>query len=194
MSRLVYLTSLLVALTSAPASADRLVLTPNSVGDNFAYITPTLSLFGGTDALFFGNIGYPPGTAVGGIGGLFLNSTVVNVDGTPLEFFFNPGTISMTSLTLPANGKDVIVPENISFSATGFNFDTGQTLNVGGGAQGRIAYSFSNGLYHPGEFVQGPLPTVTPEPGTLTLIGTGLLGLVSIGRKRVESLRRGDSL
>ena len=83
---------------------------------------------------------------------LFLNSTFIDIDGTPQEFFFLPGSISMTNLTLPTNGKDVIVPEDIIFSASGFTFDTMQTLNVSGGAKGWIADPFSNGLYYPSEF------------------------------------------
>jgi len=187
LSRLVSLTFLVLALASAPASADKLVLVPNTgSGDNFAYLTSTLRLGGGTDFQFFGILGYPAGSVVGGNGALFLNSTLVDIDGTPLEFFFEPGTISMTNLTLPTNGKDIIVAENISFSASGLNFDTRQTLNVSGGAHGWIAYSFSNGLYYPGAFVEGPVPAVTPELSTLALIGTGLLGLAATGWKRLE--------
>ena len=187
MRRLLFLTLLVSSLTSAPALADQILfLSPNTgSGDNFAYITPSLRLGGGTDFLFFGDIGYPGGLTVGGGGGLFLNSTFVDIDGTPLEFFFSQGTISMTSFTLPTNGRDVIVPEDISFSASGFNFDTQQTISVSGGARGWVGTRFSNGLYYPGDFVEGPLPPVaTPEPGTLGLIGTGLMSIAALARKR----------
>ena len=97
----------------------------------------------------------------------------------------------MTNLTLPTNGKDVIVPENIIFSASGFTFDTRQTIDVSGGAKGWVAYSFSNGLYYPSEFVEGPVPAVTPELSTLGLIGTGVLGLAALGRNRFPWLRTG---
>jgi len=186
MRRLLFLTLLVGSLTSAPAFADQILfLSPNTgSGDNFGYLTPSLRLGGGTDFLFFGDLGYPPGSPVGGGGGLFLSSTVVDIGGTPLEFFFTSGTIFMTSFTLPTNGRDVIIPEDISFSANGFNFDTGQTISVSGGDQGWVGYSFFNGLYYAGAFVEGPPPSVTPEPGTLGLIGTGLISIAAIRRKR----------
>ena len=91
MKRLLAFTVLVLALTSARAFADELFLFPNSGGgDNFGYITSTLRLGGGTDFLFFGDLGYPGGSAVGGAGGLFLDSTVIDIDGTPQEFFFSP--------------------------------------------------------------------------------------------------------
>ncbi len=192
MKRLLAFTVLVVALTSARAFADQLFLFPNSgSGDNFGYLTSTLSLGGGTGFFFFGDLGYPGGSAVGGGGELFLNSTFIDIDGTPQEFFFLPGSISMTNLTLPTNGKDVIVPEDITFSASGFTFDTMQTLNVSGGAKGWIAYGFSNGLYYASEFHQGPVPAVTPELSTLGLIGTGVVGLAALGRNRFSRLRTG---
>ena len=73
----------------------------------------------------------------------------------------------MTAFQLPTKGRDFIASVDISFRATGFNFDTGQTISDGGGGSGWIGLSYSNGYYYPGNSVQGPPPTVVPEPGTL---------------------------
>jgi hypothetical protein len=176
---------LFVSLMSATAFADHLYLYPNSgSGDNFAYVSRVnghpFILSGGADYFFFGDVGYQPGWRLGGDGGLFLYSTVVWIDGIPMEFFFSSGTISMTSFTLPTNGRDFRVPVDISFFASGFNFDTGDTINVGGGARGSVSFYFSNGLYYPNAFEEAP------EPGTLALIGTGLMGIAAFVRKRVN--------
>jgi len=173
----------LVFLISATAFADHLVLDPNGgSGSNFAYFTHDnghrLILSGGTDYSFFGSGGYPTGSAFGGDGALFLDSAVFVIDGTPLEFFFNPGTISMTSFKLPADGRDFRALVDITFFATGFNFDTGQTINVGGGARGSVSFSFSNGFYYANSFVEAP------EPATLSLVGIGLVGIAAYRRKR----------
>ena len=46
--------------------------------------------------------------------------------------------------------------------------------------------TLSNGLYYPGDFVRRPEddPRRNPEPGPLGLIGTGLMSIVALRRKR----------
>src|SRR6266576_1818312 len=186
MKRSLLLTLLFLALMSATALADHLFLVPNCCGDNFAYLTQIyehqLVLSGGTDPFFFSSDGYPAGSTLGGQGALFLDSAILWIGGIPSEFFFFPGTISMTSFTLPTNGSNFRVPVQISFFVTGFDFDTGETINLSGGASGSISFQFSDpGLYYGSAFVQAP------EPGTLGLIGTGLMGIVAVARKRLKA-------
>ena len=83
----------------------------------------------------------------------------------------------------PTDGRDVFrVPLVISFSHTGINFETGETIGVGGGAKGSITfYRGADGLYYASRFEQAP------EPGTLALIGTGLMGVAAVARKRLRT-------
>jgi hypothetical protein len=190
MRRLLSLLFLVVSLISVPAFADGLTLFANSgAGDNFGYVSGSLHLSGGTDPYFLYAGGYPAGMTVGGGGTLYLYSTVIPVNGVSLEFFFNPGSIFMTTIQLPTNGRDFIAPVDISFEATGFNFDTEQTISVSGGGSGWIGFSYSNGYYYPSDFVQGPPPKVVPEPATLGLIGTGIIGILASARKRLKRPR-----
>lgn len=189
MGRFLCFSLLFVSLLSIPALADGITLFPNSgAGDNFAYVSQRnghpLLLFGGTDPSFFSGDGYSAGARVGGEGGLFLYSTTLWIDGNPLEFFFDSATIFMTSFTLPTNGKDFIVPVVIGFTASGFNFDTEQRIDLSGGGSGWIGFQFSNGFYYASDFVQGPPPVMVPEPATLGLIGTGLTGIAALARKK----------
>lgn len=186
MKLLLPLSLLLIALTPATAFADNLYLVPNfGAGDNFAYFTQMngheLVLSGGTDPYFFGSFGYQPGYTFGG-GALYLYSSVIWIDGIPTEFYFFPGSIGM-NITLPTDGRDFFRAfTDIGFGATGINFDTGQTIGVGGGAFGSISFFRGlDGLYYASPFEQ------VPEPGTLGLIGTGLMGIVAVARKRLRT-------
>src|SRR6476646_1945516 len=154
MGRFLCFSLLFVSLISLPALADGITLFPNNgSGDNFAFRSQMnghlLLLTGGTDPFFLYGGGYPAGITVGGGGSLFLDSTVIWIDGNPLEFSFDSASIFMTSFTLPTNGRDFIVPVVIGFSASGFNFDTEQRININGGDSGWIAFQFSNGFYYP---------------------------------------------
>jgi hypothetical protein len=182
------LSLLCVTLISSTAFADHIYLFPNDgSGDNFGFVGRMnghqLFLSGGTTYSFFGNGGYSPGSTFGGGDTLFLYPTTVWIDGTPMEFGFpqTDSTIFISSFTLPTNGKDFTKFVEVGFSAMGINFDTGQTIGVGGEASGKISFYFSpeTGQYYPGNFVQAP------EPGTLGLIGMGIIGILGSARKRL---------
>jgi hypothetical protein len=182
------LSLLCVTLISSTAFADHIYLIPNDgSGGNFGFVGQMnghqLFLSGGTPYDFFGIGGYSPGSTFGGGATLFLYSTIVWIDGMPMEFGFpqTDSTIFISSFTLPTNGKDFTKFVEIGFSGIGINFDTGQTIGVGGGASGTISFNFSpeTGLYYPGDFVQAP------EPGTLGLIGIGIIGILGSARKRL---------
>ncbi len=183
---------LFVTLTSSTAFADHIYLRPNDgSGDNFRFVGQMnghpLVLLGGTPSYFFITDGYAPGSTFGGAATLFLYPTVVWIDGVPLEFDFDPTNsgIFMSSITLPTDDKSFTIPVQIYFDAWGINSDTGQTIQVGGFASGKIPVYFDSntGLYYPETFVQAP------EPGTLGFVGTGMIGILASVRKRLKKPR-----
>ena len=185
------LSLLCVTLLCSTAFADHLYLFPNSgSGDNFGFVgqmnAHQLFLAGGTPYDFFGTGGYAPGSMFGGGTTLFLYPTIVWIDGVPLEFGFsqNDSTIFISPFTLPTNGKGFTMFVQIGFSAIGVNVDTGQTIRVGGGAAGRIPFSFepNTGLYYPEAFVQAA------EPATLGFFGTGIIGILGLARRRLKNI------
>src|SRR5215470_12848404 len=93
--------------------------------------------------------------------------------------FFDFGVLFMSTITLPTNGKDFIAPVTISFDAAG-TLDTPlqQPIGADGSADGHIKFDFVDGRYYPESFTQ------VPEPGTLGLLGVGLLGLAARVRNK----------
>jgi hypothetical protein len=166
---------LFVTLTSSTAVADHIYLRPNDgTGDNCRFVGQMnghpLALSGGTPFYFFTTDGYAPGSTFGGGAELFLYPAVVWVDGVPLEFDF-PTTdsgIFMSSITLPTDDKSFTIPVQIGFSAVGINSDTGQTIQLGGAASGKITVYFDS---HIG------------------FVGTGMIGILASVRKRLKKPR-----
>jgi hypothetical protein len=62
--------------------------------------------------------------------------------------------------------------------------DTGQIIDLYGSSKGKITFFRADGLYYAGSF------TTVPEPGTLGLMGTGLIGIFSVARRRLRIFTR----
>ena len=62
--------------------------------------------------------------------------------------------------------------------------DTGQPLNVTGGSLGTLTFHFIDGSYYADS---GGFAQLTPEPSTLGLMGTGLISMLALARKKLRS-------
>ena len=91
----------------------------------------------------------------------------------------------MSSVTLPTNGKDFRAFVTVSFNASGIFLATGDPISANGSANGYIDFVYIDGAYYPGAFKE------TPEPGTLALVGTGVLGIVARTKNRFLKFTRG---
>jgi len=186
MQRFLLLSAVCVGLISSASFADHLYLFVNTgSGDNFGYISEMnghpLILSGGSDFFFFGNIGYMPGSTMGGGAGLYLYDSALWINGVATDFSFPSATIFMTSFTLPTTGKDFHVPVDISFFASGIDYLSGQTIDLSGGASGFIDFTYApDGLYHPGDFVEAP------EPASLGMVAIRLVGILGATRRRLR--------
>lgn len=173
----------LVFAASAFADTMHIFYIPNDgSGDNFGFITYGrgyyITGFGGTAAYFFNFDGYPAGSTFGGYTTLFPGGGSARIGPVSDDVLFDLGTLGLYPITFPTNGKDFRAPVSISFDLTGQLVNSLQPISVGGGAFGYIQFSYFNGNYYPGDFMQ------VPEPSTLGLIGIGLLGVVGRVRKR----------
>ena len=187
----------LIVLCSSPAFANgiKIFYGPNISGDNFgAFLWGpgiAVGLGGGTPEDFFGgSFGYAPGTTLGGSTDLFISGGFAQIGKNGYELLpLEVGTLFMSSITLPTNGKDFRANVEVGFSVLMEIVDTGEPLNVRGAAQGHIDFEYFDGTYYPGDFVQAP------EPATLLLLATGLVSIGWLKRrgrnrpdfKRVES-------
>jgi hypothetical protein len=130
-----------------------------------------VTLVGGPNDFFVFNL-----TSIGTIG------NPMNIDGVdPSHILWNltgSGTVFQTS------GGGVEFGTFLATMGGNFQFSnlnlTGQLINTGGNIQ------FVSGSRIP-DFVPfaPPEPTVIPEPASMILLGTGLIGFVMIGRRKL---------
>jgi hypothetical protein len=188
MKRSFTLTLGLVLWMSLTAFADHIYLLPNDgSGDNFAFVgimnNHQLVLSGGTDPYFFNTKGYDPGSTLELGGALYLYDSSIWFNGGLTDFSFSPGSIDMSKIVLPSDGRDFFRAfVNISFFATGTDYLSGQTIDVSGSSSGWIPfYLGGDGLYHAEGFA------AVPEPGTWALLGTGFIAILTLARKRLSA-------
>jgi hypothetical protein len=180
-------TLLLCSLVSSSAFANTLIgYSPNDgSGDNFGFLIYGNGIYavggGGTPFDFFNVFGYAPGSVLGGSTDIFFEGGFVRIGTISSDVFFDGGALFMSTITLPTNGKDFVAPVTIGFDATGTLVDTPtqQSIDLSGSADGYIKFDFFGGTYSPESFVE------VPEPGTLGLLGMGLLGVAARARNKL---------
>ena len=169
---------LLVALVAVNAHAEPIVNWNAVTADNIEYYMQTDSavyaLGEDVEMLYrVTNLGIE--TVSYGFTGGRQYSFQVEKDG---ETFFNtdlwPDTLAMTSLTLNPS-------ESAEFT------ETWDMTDISGNPAGPGHYDVTGGLNHPSPNIYIPVSVsidVIPEPTTLLLLGTGVLGMIGILRKR----------
>ena len=184
--------TLIFLLISAGAFADTfsfsLTSSPGGGGDEFFFIDHGKGfealIGGGTDADFLGNFGFAPGTTIGGPADVFFNignTIIVNGVSQDIVNYSGPGQLFVSTFALPTNGKDFSIAVTATFLATAILFD-GTTFTFNVSAPGTISFQLNptSGLYSASSVQFAP----TPEPGTLSLLGTGLLGIIGLAKSR----------
>jgi len=116
-------------------------------------------------------VGYPPGVTV---------AYLATYDTTPLAMYDYGYTKNITTGLSPFIGNgtltyDLSTTTGLLSDITGGNYTTGQTTYAN--ANFEITYDYE------------PPPSGTPEPGTLSLFGTGLLGLAGMLRHKFAKSR-----
>jgi hypothetical protein len=193
MKRSLWIAPVLFALMSGTAFATSIStfisLTPNDGGgDNFSFLEQgrgfTVGAFGGTDWPFFNAFdGYAPGSTFDGNTGVSFADAFARIGGQFYELGGSPGALFISTFTFPTNGKDFVAHVFIEFLGF-FTLPDGEPLDVDGGAKGTITFHFVNGLYYPDE--AGFVMKIVPEPGTVGMMGTGLIGVLALLRKRLR--------
>ena len=177
MKRFLWALPTFLLVISASAFADSVIigLNPNDgSGDNFGFIIKSSGLTfgggGGTPYSSFNDQGYAPGSTFGGDLGVFLNNgnNFAQIGDTSYgdeNVLYSVGSLFLSTITLPTNGKDFTVLVTADFSAFATIVATGQGFGVSGSGIGTMTFLFNH--THPVRLWVEPLQCfflLTPPP------------------------------
>jgi hypothetical protein len=138
----------------------------------------------GADIAFSG----PSVLTVGGVSGLTASSGANTFSGLSFKHFFAPknisqfGTFAFDYANIKGSPNGVVSADSLTFVLTAPGLSASQFAGV---AIHFCTASGTNCGPQTGFASSGPA-TVVPEPGTMTLLGSGLVGLAGLVRRRIR--------
>lgn len=144
-------------------------------GGNFGMIVNgpgfSIGVFGGTPYDFYNFDGIAPGSTIFGNTDVYMDGGYAVLGGIGHNLDLDVGSLFVSSITLPTNGKNFTTWVELDFNDSGTLNDTLQPISISGSQTGKITFYYDQGSYYGGDF------TTVPEPTTFILLGTGLAGI-----------------